>query len=368
MKKLHSLPRKTNKRIAVILAAFLLLLSAFLLAACNDDEINYSADGITVSGRITFNGNPLSGVAVTVGGEHKTSTTADGIYMIKGLNCGDKIAFLSEDYTFTPSEYTVTTEAFDLNSTAKLKNTSTPEEPDNPDPDNPDKEEPDNPDTEEPLPPEEEPSVSNPVNLAFAANYAEAYLTFAAPVNADRINLRLSASDNVCFDGYLDVYPHSSLTTGSLLIDDNEYAIYKLNIIPFLENKTVLTASVYCVYKDKISQTMTVAIRYTPLLSSPENVKLNGEMLSWNAARCGYFDNNASLISYNIYVNGVFAHNTPNLQVRLTELVTSLYPSEFPDETKTIPNGAEITVRAILPDGTYADAAPYVYDNASRLR
>lgn len=179
--------------------ALLILALSFVLAACGAEVTPASSEGIVYSGRISFENAPLPGVSVLVNGTEKNVSSADGIFIVRGLESGDKISFALEGYEFIPDVIKVAKDGiYDLHVSAlrraapppsdDLSGGKDPAKPDDPpatDPENP--EGPDVPD--DPDPPVENPKtdLSAPINVSFITKEGSVYLVFALDPDAESL-------------------------------------------------------------------------------------------------------------------------------------------------------------------------------------
>lgn len=177
----------------VLFAAVTIIMCAFLFVACSEDlPVATEPEGYAVSGCVTFDGAPLEGVSVLVNAEYACATNEFGIYTLTGLEYGTVIAFVKEGYVFSPSSYTVGSDAYDLNVSAYAEPPSEDgDDSDGEDPDDGETQPPENPD--EPESPEEPPALSVPTDF-FAAYTANGSVAVGFAVDASTEILTLTAN------------------------------------------------------------------------------------------------------------------------------------------------------------------------------
>lgn len=111
-------------------SSLLFLLTAIILAAlvalsaCSQEIPTTSQSGYTATGLITLDGETLAGVTVLVDGVETTTSSENGIYIVRSLDSGAVLSFELDGYTFSPSTYTITDDIYDLNILATRDDTA----------------------------------------------------------------------------------------------------------------------------------------------------------------------------------------------------------------------------------------------------
>lgn len=340
------------KKIALILIALVFL---FSLSACTDDTPPPPASGMTVSGMVTIDGDPLAGVAVLVNGERKATTDGYGIYLLSGLERGDVIAFVKEGYAFSPESYTVDAEANDLNALARHDDgeeelPDVPDEPDGPDiPDAPDP--PDIP--EEPEEPAV-PALSAPDG--FYAAYTEKGLfavgfcvdsaaeTFSVSATADDMTYDAEASlafeeDSLTMRGTLRLGEAAVPFSASMTEDDIDIAADVTELVRLCGGQCDIVVTVSREGTDDVSSELFACafVAEPPQVSELSSAE---GILSWRAYGL------PADTEFAVLANGVVVGRTPELSWDASSLLSSL-----PDGAV---DGAVFTVVALT------DGCPYV--------
>lgn len=184
-----------KKHILPVLLLIMICCFACVLASCSEDPPSPPETGLSVSGRVTSDGEPLPGVSVLVNGEARLVSDSDGVFSLSGLNGGEVIAFVKEGFSFSPDSHTVKATVNDLDIRASEVADEGPDEPAEPDesdePDEPDL--PDVPDVPaEPDPPEEPDPVLLTAPFAFFSAYTaegNAAVGFSADVRTETFTL-----------------------------------------------------------------------------------------------------------------------------------------------------------------------------------
>lgn len=117
-----------NRRITITLIILVIVASSMTLFAC-DSTPDYTAGGLTVSGKFIYDGAPLNGVKIILDFEVVATTDEGGIFSVDGLEKGDKLTFEKDGFVFYPDSHKVSGDVYDLRVEAYLDTTdSTPDD------------------------------------------------------------------------------------------------------------------------------------------------------------------------------------------------------------------------------------------------
>ncbi len=109
----------------VFISIFLAVLCFCIFSACNDNTPITTEYGLSVSGKITCDGQPLEDTNVLVDGHRFTISNENGLFSLTGLDKGVSITFEKEGYVFYPEKYNVTDSVYDLRVSAYRNETQT---------------------------------------------------------------------------------------------------------------------------------------------------------------------------------------------------------------------------------------------------
>lgn len=321
--------RADFRRVTIkVAAAFLTAACLFALCACNEPPpAAEPAKGLEVSGRITSDGENLSGVSVlSENGEELASTDEYGIFTADCLNYGEKIVFKKEGFSFSPSEHRVTESVYDLN--VKASAVLPPDEPDNPD----EPEEPDIPD--EPETPE---TVLNAPRDLYLSHFGDSLcISFTADANAEAFVMQFvfdarELAFTVSAEGGTTETDGKTLTVHRTENADGTVAFIAAVNALTEEYGAEFSLTVTAKAADADDAVSSVSAFDIAAAAAVADVTLNGVILKWRSA-----GENAEEFVYLVNVNGVTLARTEATEFDLSTL------------SYDIPAGASLSVAALL--------------------
>lgn len=337
------------RRITSIAAsAFIMAAYLFTLCACNESlPENVYGKGIEISGRITLNGENLAGVSVlSENGDELTATNEYGIFTASGLDYGASIFFVKEGFSFSPSEYKATANVYDLNVKASE---IPPDEPDNPD----EPEEPDEPDIpDEPEIPE---TVLDAPSDLYLSHFGDSLcISFTADKKTEILVMNfVFGTRTLTFT--VDANGGESETDGiTLTVHKTENADGAVAFIAAVDALTQncgteFSLTVTAKAADAESAVSRTVLFQTAVAAAISEIKIVGGILSWTAE-----GENAESFFFLVNVNGVTLART-----EATEF-------DFSTLSYDIPDGAEVTVAAVLDGRIAAVSSAVIFGGTAR--
>lgn len=111
------------KRTYLTLIVLVVIALSMTLFAC-DSTPDYTAGGLTVSGKFIYDGAPLEGVKIILDFEVVATTDEGGMFSVDGLEKGDKLTFEKDGFVFYPDNHKVSGDVYDLRVEAYLDTAS----------------------------------------------------------------------------------------------------------------------------------------------------------------------------------------------------------------------------------------------------
>ncbi len=301
-----------TKRIASIL--IILLIVCCSLTACNTSADTPNTYGITISGRIICNGQPLANVKV-FHADNTAYSNEYGIFVLSGLDKKDTVYFVLDGYTFNPDKIVVSNNIYDLEIVATKsekqpdKNQDNPtggnedkptENPEEKDPDNPTEEEKENDDDNK-----DEEITPNCTNGALIIQNLTIKFMFC--VDNDFSALVFSTLNNDIETVISPAYSKEK----DITISDKTYRLYSADITSFVDgNETQFF--VKASNENHTTGTIASAVYHPATTFEKPTLSTENNILEWTSA--------GNDTSYSVLINGIIVATTKDLSFDLQPL------------------------------------------------